>query len=448
MKNDHPFGFNRFQTVFSDIFGLGRGAALSALLAVAIVVALAVYWFIHLTPPQTLTVSSGPAGSVFQANAEKYAAILARNGVALRILPSQGSRENLKRLADASRVADVGFVQGGVSDGIAVQGLVSLGSLYNEPLMVFYRAAGPLELLSQLAGKRIAIGPEGSGTRSLALTLLKANAIDQATAPLQDLEADAAAAALINGHVDAVFLMGDSAPLQTIRTLVRAPGIRLYSFIQADGYTRRIGYLNKMVLPQGAIDFGKNIPGRTVELVGPTVELVARPDLHPALSDLLLEAATEIHGRSGLFRKQGEFPAPLEHEFRISADAARYYKSGKSFLYRYLPFWIASIVNRVLVVFIPAVVVLVPVLRIIPAVYRWKISLGIYRWYRALLLLERELTDKYTPEKQEHYLERLDHIEHAVNKLRVPASFADRFYELRGHIGFVRKQLIDRSGRQ
>jgi hypothetical protein len=186
--------------------------------------------------------------------------------------------------------------------------------------------------------------------------------------------------------------------------------------MQADGYTRRIGYLNKLVLPKGSIDFGKDIPAHEVSLIGPTVELIARAGLHPALSDLLLEAAREVHGKSGLFKRRGEFPAPLEHEFNISADASRYYKSGKSFLYRYLPFRLASLMNRIIVVAVPMVVILLPGLRIIPALYRWRIKLRIYRWYRALLLLERDLITRLAREEREELLGRLDHIEEEVNK--------------------------------
>ena len=194
--------------------------------------------------------------------------------------------------------------------------------------------------------------------------------------------------------------------------------------------------MNKLDLPRGTFDFGKDIPSRAVRLIGPTVELIARPSLHPALSDLLLEAAREVHGTAGVFRRQGEFPAPQEHDFPISAEALRYYKSGKSFLYRYLPFWLASLANRVLVAFVPVVVLLVPGLKIIPALFRWRIKLSFYRWYRALLMLERELAGSLTPEKRKTLLVELDEIEKGVNKMKVPASFAGDFYALRGHVGF------------
>jgi hypothetical protein len=437
-------GLTRIQSIFTEFFGLGRSVALSAIALISLVTIFAIFWFFHSAPPNTITITSGPEGSVFRTNAEKYSKILARNGVTLKIITSDGSQENLKRLADSSFRVDIGFVQGGVVGDLNIDKLVSLGSISYEPLLIFYRSAKPLELLSQMNGKRLAIGPVGSGTQTLALALLKANGIEPGGATvLADLDAEDATKALIEGKVDAVFMMGDSASTQIIRTLLRTEGIQLFDFTQADGYTRRIGYLNKLILPKGSIDFGKNIPDHDVHLISPTVELIARNDLHPALSDLLLETATEVHGRAGLFKRLGEFPTPLEHEFRISADASRFYKSGKSFLYRYLPFWMASLVNRILVVFVPMLLVLIPGLRSIPAIYRWRMKMRIYRWYRLLLALEQEMIASPASEKQGELIGRLNHIEEEVNKMKLPASFADQFYVLRGHINFVRSRLMD-----
>lgn len=431
--------------MFTELFGVSRGAALSAILLFSLVTIFAVYLFFHLAPPHTITITSGPEGSVFQINAEKYRTILAHKGVKIKILPSQGSLENLKRLSNPSFHVDIGFVQGGVANGLNVDKLVSLGSISYEPLLVFYRGATPLDLLSQLNGKRLAIGHEGSGTRTLALTLLTANGIEPGGATaLVDLEGEAAATALLEGSVDAVFLMGDAASPQTMRKLLRTQEIQIFDFTQADGYTRRIGYLNKLDLPKGSIDFGKNIPAHDVYLIGPTVELIARVDLHPALSDLLIEAAGEVHGSAGLFKRQGEFPTPLEHEFQISDDASRYYKSGKSFLYRYLPFQLASLVNRIVVLLVPVVLVLLPGLRIIPMLYQWRIKLHIYRSYRALLMVEKDMFSHPSSQKREELLKRLDHIEREVNKMKVPASIADQFYALRGHIDFVHDRLIEK----
>jgi hypothetical protein len=445
MKPDVKNGFSRIQAIFAEFFGLGRAVAISIILFTILVVAFAIFWFFYSAPPHTITIMSGPEGSMYRRNAEKYAAILARHGVKLNILDSEGSKDNLRRLIDPKFHVDIGFVQGGVTEGLNVSRLVSLGSVFYEPLLIFHRNDKPIELLSELKGKRLAIGPEGSGTRSIALLLLKDNEIELGgTTMLIDQDSDDAAKAMLAGKIDAVFLMGDSAEIETIRTLLRTPRIHLYSFIQADAYIRRIHYLSKLVLPMGSVDFGKNIPHHDIQLIGPTVELIARPDLHPALSDLLLEAAREVHGRATLFAHQGEFPAPIEHEYRISADALSYYKSGKSFLYRYLPFQLASLANRIIVVFVPMVIVLIPGLKIIPALYRWRINLGIYRWYRALLIVEKDLTGQVSPEKRTELIERLNQIDQAVNIMKVPASFAEQFYVLRGHIDFVRERLREK----
>ena len=429
----------RLPARFTAVSWRDLAATLGPILLVSLLAIWIAFKFVRPAPPDTIILTSGPGGSIFSATAEKYRAILARNGVTLQILPSQGSLENLRRLTDPEFQVDVGFVQGGVSQGMAIDQLVSLGSVFHEPLAVFYRGARPVDRLSGLRGKRLAIGREGSGTRALALILLKANGMEPGgPTALLDLGGDDAAQALIAGKADAVFLMGDSAAPPVMRKLMRTPGIRLLHFSQADAYARRFRYLSKLELPMGSIDFGKNIPAQNLALIGPTVELVAREDLHPALSDLLIDAAREVHSGASLLQRAGEFPAPLEHEYRISSDASRYYQSGKSFLYRYLPFWLASLTDRMLVILVPIIVLLIPGLRLVPVLYSWRIRSRIYRWYGALLALERDMLAHPEPEKREELLKRLDAIEQGVNSLKVPLSFADQFYVLRGHIGFVR----------
>lgn len=371
---------------------------------------------------------------------------MASNGVTVRILPSGGSIENLQRLSDPKFRVDVGFVQTGESGGRAATvsaGLYSLGSIAHQPLLIFYRSVTPVNFLSGFAGKRLAVGPPGSGTRTLALTLLETNGITtNGTTTFLDLDSDAASKGLLDGTVDAVFLMGDSASPQSMKTLLHAPGVQLFDFVQADGYTRHFDFLTKLQLPQGSIDLGRNIPSHDVNLVGPTVQLVARGNLHPALCDLLLESARHVNGIPTLLQHRNEFPAPLAQEFRISDEATRFYNSGKRFLYRSLPFWLASLVNRILVAFVPMLLLLIPGLKLIPAAYKWRIQLHIYRWYRGLLRLERELNGAGN---RDELRKRLDRIEKSVNGMKVPASFASQFYGLREHIGFVRGRLEARQ---
>ena len=398
--------------------------------------------FVRPAPPDSITITTGADGSTFSIAADKYRNILARNGITLKILPSQGSLENLKRLNDPSSQVDVGFVQGGVSGDVRVDGLVSLGSVFYEPLAVFYRSARPVYRLSQFSGKRLAIGAEGSGTHALASTLLNANGIESdGRTALLDLSGEDAARALTEHKIDAAFLMGDSATPPVMRKLLLTPGIRLFNFTQAEAYERRFPYLTRLELPMGALDLGKNSPAQNLYLIAPTVELVARDNLHPAISDLLIEAAREVHGGATLLQRAGEFPAPLDHEFRISDDATRYYKSGKSFLYRILPFWLASLTDRAAVLLVPIIVLLLPGLRLVPSLYQWRVKARIYRWYGALIGLERDALRNSAPERRKEMLKRLDDIENGVNNMKMPLTFADQFYVLREHIKFVRDRL-------
>jgi TRAP-type uncharacterized transport system substrate-binding protein len=432
----------------NEVFGRGVVLAVTLLLVIGLGVALAAFGFFDAAAPSELTISSGPDGSSFRRIAEQYQKILAREGVTLKILPSEGSHDNLARLSDAKTKADVGFVLGGEANNKPAEHLMSLGSISFQPLMIFYRGE-PKRLLSEFKGLRLDIGADGSGANNLARTLLAANGIKPGDGTTYiDTAADDTVRALQEGRIDAFFAMSDSTPTALTRQLLRMPQVQLFSFAQADGYARRYTYLHKLLLPKGALDFGEDLPPQDVQLIAPTVELIARDTLHPALSDVLLEAAREVHGRPGLYRKRGEFPVALEHEFRISPDATRYYASGKGFLYRTFPFWIASLIARLVALVVPVVLVLIPAMRIVPALYRWRMTSRIYRWYGALQRLERDaLKPGVDAARQQELMRELDQIERAVVRLSVPAAFGDVLYGLRGHIAAVRESLQSESVR-
>jgi len=418
-----------------------------------LVISLAAIWialrFVQPAPPDTIVMTSGPEGSTFHRYAERYRKILARNGVNLEILSSRGSLQNLERLSDPAFRVDIGFVQGGLAKDLDISELVSLGSVFYQPLMVFYRGAKQIQVLSGLAGKRIAVGTVGSGTHALALALLNANGIrEPGPTRLLPLGGDDAVRAFLAREVDAGFLAGDSASGANMRKLLHAPGVHLLEFVQSDAYVRRFPYLSQLQLPAGAFDLGENIPRKPMTLLAPTVELIARNDLHPALSDLLIEAAREIHGRATLLQKAGEFPAPLEHEYPIGNDAGRYYKSGKGFLYRHLPFWVASLLDRTMVLLIPIVVLLIPGLRIVPTMYSWRVRSRIYRRYGELMAVEREMLVPVTAERREELHRRLASIEKTVINAKIPGAFANELYVLRAHIGFVRSRLEQHVAKQ
>lgn len=423
-----------------DNFGFSPGLALVVALFIACACLLAVAWVMQSAPPRKLTLASGPEGSSFHRWAGAYQKALAEHGVTLEIIPSAGSLDNLHRLQAAG--ADIGFVAGGNVKEENLSGLMSLGSVSNQPLWIFYRGDAPIQRLSQLEGRRIAVGTEGSATRALALAMLQSNGITGEPTVFSNLDSVSAGEALLAGNLDAVFLMGDSASMQTLRSLVRAPGVQLFTFTQADAYQRRFAFLNKIPLPQGSIDLGKNLPAQDIMLVGPTVELVAREELHAALSDLLLDVAKQVHGRAGLLQRRAEFPALTERDIPLSDEAVRYFKSGKGFLHRVVgSFWVASLLNRLLVVVVPLALVVIPAIRLLPVMYRLSIQLRLYRCYRPLLRIEQETFEPLTPERAKELLGQLDEIEDAVNHLKIPASFADRFYWLRAHLLSVRERV-------
>jgi TRAP-type uncharacterized transport system substrate-binding protein len=394
-------------------------------------------------PPNTIRILSGPEGSGFRSQAEKYKKIIERSGVKVVVIPTQGALDNLRQLADPKVKADVAFVQGGLTDGVDISKLFSLGSLFAQPMMVYYRQQGePVEVLSQLKGKRLAIGTEGSGARVLALKLLEANGIDKPPTQLHQLQGEEAAKELLAGKLDAAFMMGDSATREVMKMLRTNDTIEIASFRQAEGYLRKFKFLSKLTLPEGAYDLGKNEPPRTVTLVGPTVELVARKTLHPALSDLLIGAAKEVHGGAGLFRTAGEYPAPLVRDFPLSQDAERYYKSGGQFLYKKLPFWLANLIDRLIVIFVPLLVVLVPATRFLPTVYRWLMRSRIYKWYGALMAVERQLLKGPSPAERLMLIQRINEIHKAVGELKMPVSYAEQTFVLRDHVRMVREHLM------
>jgi TRAP-type uncharacterized transport system substrate-binding protein len=422
---------------------------LLALVPVALLLAAAawaVLRFVRPAPPSEITISTGPADSSFQRQAERYVKAFQRSGVRVKLRPSNGSLDNLRRLTDPREDADIGFVQVGVKlpearPGEARRELASLGTVARQPLWLFVRGDRPPDRLAALAGQRVVVGPEGSGTRVLALRLLDANGIRPGGATaLLDVDDERVGAALEKGEVDAAFLMGDSASPAVVRALLTRPGVHAVALSQLDAYLRRFQDLDRVVIPMGAFDFAKNIPEADLPVLASSVEVLARADLHPAISDLLLETMREVHGRANLLQHAGDFPAAREHEVPLSRDALRYYASGKRWLYRMLPFWAASLADRFLMVLVPILLLAVPALRLVPALYAWRIRARVTRVYASLLELERAVRDASAAER-EVLLARLDALERRADGLKLPAGYADQFYVLREHIGFVRRRL-------
>jgi TRAP transporter TAXI family solute receptor len=421
---------------------LFRNAVIVIVLAVVGVFG-ASFHFVRPFPPRSLTMTTGMEGGSYAVLGERYRQVLARNGIAIQLLASTGSVENLRRLRDESKPVDAGFVQGGTGRAEAGSKLVSLGSIFYSPLWVFYRSDIPLDDLSQLRGKRIGIGPEGSGVRKFSLDLLKtADAADPPT-DLYEYPMVDSTKALCEGRLDAVMTFG-SADSALVNELLNAPDIRLMNFSQAEAYTRRFPDLSHVVLPKGVLSPSKRVPPEDVHLLAPTTSLIVRSRLHPALVYLLLEAAVEIHAGAGWVHKAGEFPALKTQDFPVSDQAERYFRSGGSIVYDYLPFWAATFVDRMILLLIPLGVIVIPLIGILPWIYTWRNRAKYYPCYRQLERLEAELRADPVPENVDAYRERLDQIEDALARIRVAVAFYDEIFLLRDHIAAVRQKMNQR----
>jgi TRAP-type uncharacterized transport system substrate-binding protein len=420
-------------------------------LPVALVAAATIWFAMRLVdpaPPGVFVVSAASAGSPYHRYAERYQAAFRRNGVKLEVRESGGSVANLKALSDPAAGVHAGFVQGGLASSKDAPQLQSVGRVAYELLWVFYSGAQRLERLTELQGKRVLVGPAGSGTASLALRLLAANGITQANATLVNRELPDYVDLLTKGEADAGFLV--LAPqARTIQRLFRAPNVRLMSFANADAYTQRFPFLSRIVLREGVVDFAANLPAADTTLIATTTAVLVRADAHRALVNLLAQALQEAHGHptadSGddvrLFQRAGEFPMPNDPEFTMSEEAKRVYRSGPPFLQRYVPFWVATMIDRLIVSMVVLLPIFIPLMRFAPQIYNWSVRRRIMHWYGALKRLEASARHAASEADRADKLRELDRIEAAVDNIPVPIAFADRLYQLREHIELARRRL-------
>lgn len=414
-----------------------------AFAAAALPVAAAVWWVVHVVgrgAPRSLVLATGPEGSADHEIGKRYQAIFARSGVRLHLLATAGSVENLARLSDARSGADAGFVLAGTTSAAAAPGVESLGVVGYELLWIFMRSDLPGPPPMNLDRMRVSIGREGSGAREVALKLIAAGHLKTSSTKLLALGPDEAGPALERHEIDAaVILMSWDSPV--VQRLLVNPAVRLFSIARAQAMVALDPSLNRFVLPAGVADMEKNIPPADVTLLGSAVSLAVRKDLHLALKYLLLEAAAEIHSRPAVFQRAGQFPAAEAFDIPLGEEARHYYKAGRPFLQRYLPFWLASAVEQSLLVLIPLFGVVYPILKSIPAAIRWFVQRRIQRLYGELKLLELDVQGAGHGEAGPDLVSRLEHLETRAARLRVPLSYAASLYSLRSHIGLVRGQV-------
>ncbi len=418
------------------------------ILAPAILLIVGAFWlafqFVEPAPPKKIAIAAGGKTGAYYAFAKRYAEQLAKSDIKLEVLETGGAVDNITRLRTPKPRADLALLQGGTANDHVLPGVVSLGRVFIEPAWIFYRSDEPFSRIADLKGMRIATGGEGSGTQILARELLQANKIDPDGPNILPLGFKKAAEALISGEADAIFLtMAPEAEL--VSQLLTTPEIRLMSLKHADAYARRYPYLTVITLPAGVIDLVNNIPSENVTLVAAKAALAAREDVHPAIVDLMVQAAIATHKDGGMFQKINEFPQAYDPEFPMSQDAERIYKSGSPFFRRYLPFWLATFVERMLVMIVPIATILIPMFKIVPMAYEWRIKSRINYWYAHLKKLEKALREDTNQDQQGELVQEIHRIEDAVASIPVPLHFSDRLYELRAAVDLVRQRILARG---
>ena len=407
------------------------------------------YWVLDPTPPKKVVLATGTEQGAYAEFGKRYAQVLQGYGIAVELRATQGAAENLQLLRDPASGVDIAFVQGGADELPEAQNdddaqVVSLGSLFYEPVWLFYRTASARHLLkadaltslSQLPGWRLNVGAPGSGVPNLMARLIDANRIEPGAMTLVRKTATPAVVDLIAGDIDALAFA--SAPESLlVQMLLQTPGIALFDFGQADAYSRRLSFLTPVTLPRGVVDLARDLPPRDVRLVAPTATLVARQGTHPALIQLFVQAAQQIHGGAGWFQRKGDFPTAASTEQPLAKEAQRFYATGTPVLQRYLPFWLANLIDRMWPVLVTIVAALIPLSRMLPPLYQFRIRSRIFRWYAQL----REVEDAVGKRPAGDLLAELKEIETRVEGVTVPLSYADELYSLRSHIQMVGNRL-------
>ncbi len=408
------------------------------------------YHLLQPTPPRTVVLATGVAQGAYDSFGKRYAELLARHGITVQLRNTQGSAENLALLQQPGSGVDIAFVQGGTWQkpaGDAADtdpGLQSLGRMFHEPVWLFYRTdsarrlakAPQITRLAQLAGGTLNVGAPGSGVPPLMQAMLDANRIAPGAITLQQQPTTPAVVDLLAGKIDALALASAPESLM-VQMLLQTPGIALFDVAQAEAYSRRFPVLTPVLLPRGVADLSRDLPPADVRLLAPTAALVAREGLHPALVQLFVQAAQQVHGGAGWFQRKGDFPNAADSEWPIAPEAQRFYRSGPPWLQRFLPFWVANLADRMWLALLAIVAVLIPLARVLPPVYEFRIRRRVFRWYAQLRTVDEAVGRRPADELRAELAE----IEAHLGRVTVPLSYADELYSLRGHIDMVRQRV-------
>lgn len=403
------------------------------------------YQFVEPAPPDTLTIAAGKPDGAYYAFAEALAVEFASEGITLELLETEGSVDNLSLIARGKQ-AKVGFLQSGIGKAAEHPGLRGLASVYYEPLWLFTNEKTRLRSFADLVGLTVAAGREGSGTRQVALQFLADNGLLESDLTLLAVTDKEAAAGLLDGSIDAALTIS-SADSAMVMSLMNNADVKLMSIRRADAYARRYPYFSSLTLPEGVVDFARNIPSEEIRLIAAAATLVAHESLHPALGDLMMRATANVASRDTLFSTAGRFPSADLLDFPVSDDARRYYKYGIPFLQRFLPFWAANLVDRLKLLALPLLALLLPLTRILPPAYRWTVRKKVFRWYEEVQTIDQTAQDDPSQESLEACLDQLERIENDARDIEVPLGYAHELYSLRHHIDLLSQQIERRLGK-
>lgn len=425
---------NRTLKEMGKIYGFG--------LAIVIGAVIAAYQFVEPAPPKTLTIATASADGAYYSFATQYKTLFAKERIELHVIETSGSVENLELLQKGD--VEIAFVQGGVGTSQEFPELIGLASLYEEPLIIFVRKGMQVETLADFRGKKVAAGQQGSGTRKIVEQLLLDNELsEEGSITLLPLGSKEGAEQLLKAEIDALFVV-IRADAEVVENLFLNPDIELVSLDRAEAYSRLHSYLSHITLVEGVLDLAQNIPDRDYHLIAPSATLVARNDIHPALVDLTMQIADKVHDNRSLLTVNRDYPSPENLDFPLSAEAKRYFEHGPPFLQRYLPFWAASLIDRLKFMILPLIALILPLMKVLPPTYRWRIRSRIYRWYDQLHALDVELKQDESEENLKSAIQVVNVMEQEVREVEVPLSYAEELYNLRLHIDLMRKQFTRR----
>ena len=396
--------------------------------------------FVEAPPPRRIVIATGGKDGAYYRFGQLYADLLKSEGITLDVRSTQGTVENLELLMDEESDVRVAFVQTGIADPESCESLEALGSLYREPLWIFYRGNEVVDRLTQLKERRIAIGPKGSGTRGIALQLLKANGLDETDDEFVDLAGNVAAEALERGEIDAAFFVA-GVDAKYVRRLLRNPDIHLAELTHAEAYERQFRFLSAVKIDEGLLDLKQNIPSTEIVLIAPAATLVAHKSLHPALISLLLKVATKVHHQGDLLSNVGDFPTAKLTDLPLNSEAERFFRSGPPVLQRFMPFWLASLLDRLKIMIIPLIMLMMPLLRVAPPLVRWQTRRKIYMWYDELRRIDQLSIEGMSVTEANQSLEHLHQLEQQIARIGVPLSYMEEYYNLRLHLNLVRTRV-------